>query len=307
VSIKVARYLIDEYFKNTSFASNATSSHWAKYSRYQKINHKISYTKIEEIRLSGFGFGDFKSQGVINFFINLPTQIYLKKNVFPKCDRRTLKLARKNAKKSKQLFSHDLARMVLTLDFLEKFIPDLNEKRVVIIGDGYGRLGTLIKAKFPKSKITYINLGRTLLFDLVYSKKTFPNSVVHLVDNEPNLSADFNFIEAEKVNQMQVVGDLFINIASMQEMNYSQIQEYFKIIQNQAPNTMFYCCNRESKKLPDGSVIEFRKYPWGPLKQLLEEYCPWHQEFPMNRPPFKGKVDGPILHSMSLVESKPQL
>jgi hypothetical protein len=188
--------------------------------------------------------------------------------------------------------------MVLTLDFLEKFIPDLNEKRVVIIGDGYGRLGTLIKAKFPKSKITYINLGRTLLFDLVYSKKTFPNSVVHLVENKLNLSADFNFIEAEKVNQMQVMGDLFINIASMQEMNYSQIQEYFKIIKNQAPGTMFYCCNRESKKLPDGSVIEFRNYPWGDLNSLLKEYCPWHQEFPMNRPPFKGKFDGPTLHSL---------
>ena len=304
MSIQLASYLIEKYFKESAFVSNATSSHWEKYSKYQKIDHEISHTKVEEIELSGFGFGDFKNQGILNFFLNLPTQIYLKTKIFPKCDVDTLKLAKKNAKKSKQLFSHDLARQVLTLDFLKNFIPSLNDKKIVIIGDGYGRLGTLIKAKFPKSKIIYVNLGRTLLFDLVYSKKTFPDSIVHLVDNEPNLSADFNFIEAERVGEIEIMGDLFINIASMQEMNYSQIEEYFKIIQNQSPGTMFYCCNRESKKLPDGSVIEFKNYPWGDLKVLFKEYCPWHQEFPMNRPPFKGKVDGPILHSMSQVESK---
>lgn len=302
MSIQLASYLIDKYFKETSFVSNATSSHWEKFSKYQKIDHEISYKKVEEIELSGFGFGDFKNQGVLNFFINLPTQIYLKTKIFPKCDMGTLKLAKKNAKKSKQLFSHDLARMVLTLDFLNNFIPSLNNKRIVIIGDGYGRLGTLIKAKFPKSKIIYVNLGRTLLFDLVYSKKTFPNSIVHLVDNEPNLAADFNFIEAERVGEIEITGDLFINIASMQEMNYSQIQEYFKIIQNQNSGTMFYCCNRESKKLPDGSIIEFKNYPWGGLKVLLTEYCPWHKEFPRNRPPFKGKFDGATLHSLVEVE-----
>ena len=305
MSTQIAGYLIERYFKESKPVSIATSSHWEKYSKYQKINDGVNYTKVEDIKLSGFGFGDFKNKSIVNFFINVPTQIYLKTKIFPKCNRQTLKLARKNAKKSTQLFSHDLARMVLTLDLFEQFIPDLNEKRVVIIGDGYGRLGTLIKAKFPQSKIIYVNRGRTLLFDLVYSKKTFPDSVVHLVDHEPNLSADFNFIEAEKVSDMKITGDLFINIAGMQEMNYSQIQEYFKIIQNQESGTMFYCCNRESKELPDGSVIEFNNYPWRDLKVLLKEYCPWHQEFPMNRPPFKGKVDGPILHSMSLVESKP--
>ncbi len=302
MSTQIASYLIEKYFKESKPVSIATSSHWEKYSKYQKINNKVNYTKVEDIKLSGFGFGDFKDKGVLNFFINLPTQIYLKTKIFPKCDKQTLKLAKKNAKKSTQLFSHDLARMVLTLELLEKFIPNLNEKRVVIIGDGYGRLGTLIKAKFPNSKIIYINLGRTLLFDLVYSKKTFPDSIVHLVDHETNLSADFNFIEAEEVGKMKIMGDLFINIASMQEMNYSQIQEYFKIIKNQDPGTIFYCCNRESKKLPDGSLIEFKNYPWSDFKVLFKEYCPWHQEFPKNRPPFKGKFDGPTLHSLVEVE-----
>lgn len=304
MSIQIANYLIDKYFKENEFFSSATSSHWKKYSKYQKINNKINYTKAESIELSGFGFGDFKSYGVINYMINIPTQVYLKTRMFSKCDKQTLKLAKKIAKKSKQLFSHDLVRMVLTLDLLVKYMPDLNQKRVVIIGDGYGRLGTLIKAKFPKSKILYVNLGRTLLFDLVYSKKTFPSSKVHLVDNTLDPSADFNFIEAEKISKMQVVGDVFISIASMQEMDYSQIQEYFTIIHSQDPGTIFYCCNREAKKLPDGSVIEYNKYPWGDLKILLIEYCPWHQDFPKNRPPFKGKVDGPILHSISLVERK---
>jgi hypothetical protein len=121
------------------------------------------------------------------------------------------------------------------------------------------------------------------------------------LDKNSNPDADFNFIEAEELSKLELNGDLFINIASMQEMNFDQINQYFEIIKNQELGTYFYCCNRESKELPDGSVINFRDYPWESLEIELLEYCRWHQEFPMNRPPFKGKFDGPTLHSISRV------
>lgn len=295
-----AQYLISKYYSNPGFRSSSTSSHWKKFGQYQTVKSK-KISKIEDIELSGYGFGDFKVRNLFNIVKNLPTYFYLKTKIYPLCDKNFLRIALNNSKKSNQLMSHDTARMVLTLDFLSKNLPDLKNKKIVIIGDGYARLGTLIKGAFPNSKIIYVNLGRTLLFDLVFSKKCFPKASVKILNPLSNPDADFNFVEAEELSEINITGDLFINIASMQEMNYEQINEYFEIIKNQKKGTYFYCCNREAKKLPDGEVIQFNKYPWKGLEIELLEYCPWHQEFPKNRPPFKGKFDGPILHSLSKV------
>jgi len=294
-----AEYLFNKYHINQKESTTA-SSHWDKFTKYQKVSLRKK-TKTEDIKLSGFGFGDFKKINIVNLIKNLPTYFYLKKKIFPICNSIYLNMAILNAKRSKQLVSYDLGRMVLTLGLLTRYLPDLNYKTIVIIGDGYGRMGTLIKGIFPEAKIIYINLGRTLIFDLVFSKKCFPDSSIKIVDSTANADAEFNFIEAEELSEIKVTGDLFINVASMQEMNHEQINEYFEIIKKQRKGTYFYCCNRESKKLPDGKVIEFKNYPWDGLDVELLEYCPWHQEFPRNRPPFKGKFDGPTLHSISKV------
>ena len=295
-----AQYLISKYYSNIGFRSSSTSSHWKKFGQYQTVKSK-KVSKIEDIKLSGYGFGDFKERNLLDIVKNLPTYFYLKAKIYPLCDKNLLRIALNNSKKSNQLMSYDTARMVLTLDLLASNLPDLKNKKIVIIGDGYARLGTLIKGAFPDSKITYVNLGRTLLFDLVFSKKCFPEASVKILNSLSNPDADFNFVEAEELSEINITGDLFINIASMQEMNYEQINEYFEIIKNQKEGTYFYCCNRESKNLPDGEVIQFNKYPWKGLEFELLQYCPWHQEFPMNRPPFKGKFDGPTLHSLSKV------
>jgi hypothetical protein len=85
----------------------------------------------------------------------------------------------------------------------------------------------------------------------------------------------------------------------MQEMNYEAITSYFNVIRNQNTTTWFYCCNRVSKTLPDGSVINFSEYGWNTSDQVIvDELCPWHQRFPINRPPFSSKFDGPIKHRL---------
>lgn len=300
MELNPAQYLISKYYSNPGFRSSSTSSHWKKFGQYQTVKSK-KVSKIEDIKLSGYGFGDFKERNLLNIVKNLPTYFYLKTKIYPLCDKNLLRIALNNSKKSNQLMSHDAARMVLTLDLLVRNLPDLKNKKIVVIGDGYARLGTLIKGTFPDSKITYVNLGRTLLFDLVFSKRCFPQATVKILNSQSNADADFNFIEAEEIANLKVKGDLFINIASMQEMNYEQINQYFEIIKKQDIGTYFYCCNRELKVLPDGSVIEFSKYPWDGLEIRMIEACPWHQEFPMNRPPFKGNYDGLILHSISKV------
>ena len=71
------------------------------------------------------------------------------------------------------------------------------------------------------------------------------------------------------------------------------------MIRKQNKETFFYCCNRISKKLPDGSIINFKDYNWSKKDLILfNELCPWHQKFPISRPPFVSKFDGPIKHRL---------
>jgi hypothetical protein len=304
-------YLVHTYFNTNTAFSKATSSHWQKYGRLQKITFKtpqekkLNASKKEEIsqtfsrlKLSGGGFGDFKKLTLVNLLLNIPIFIYLICNSWLKLKPKTFFTTLFYTIKSGQIFSNDVTRCAFTVDYLEKNIGDLNSKAITIIGDGYGRLGCLIKLLFPKSRIIYINLGRTLLFDYYYSFKVFPKLQHKLVKNLNNFTVDFNYIEAEFYKEFEIKSDIFVNIASMQEMNLEQINDYFILIKEN-PNQLFYCCNRLSKKLPDNSVINFLEYPWQGFEIIKDELCPWYQKFPSLKPPFVRKYDGPIQHRIA--------
>ncbi len=93
--------------------------------------------------------------------------------------------------------------------------------------------------------------------------------------------------------------DLFINIASMQEMDMNVINNYFNYMrQSSKDNTYFYCCNRAEKILPDGSKIKFNDYPWYRAKIISDEKCQWYQKYPASKPPFWRNFDGPLHHRL---------
>ena len=236
-------YLVNTYFNTNTAFSKATSSHWQKYGKLQKITvktpqeKKLNVSKKEEIsqtlsslKLSGGGFGDFKKLTLVNSLLNIPIFVYLLFNSWLKLRLKTFYTTLLYTIKSGQIFSYDVTRSALTIDYLEKNIGDLNSKTITIIGDGYGRLGCLIKLLFPESKVTYINLGRSLLFDYYYSFRVFPKLQHKLIKNFDNFTADFNYVEAEFHKQFKIKSDIFINIASMQEMNLEQINDYFTMI-----------------------------------------------------------------------------
>ena len=210
------------------------------------------------------------------------------------------------AKRSSRRFTYDLARQALTVDILYKSLLNLEQKTFCIIGDGYGALGCLLKKFFPRSKVISINLGRTLLFDLYYSSKVFPEMDHSLIrSNQDSFSMDFNYVEAENHRNIDIKADIFINVNSMQEMDYKEISSYFKIIRNQTSDTWFYCSNRISKKLPDGNIINFTDYGWSKDDLIIfNELCPWNQKFPVNIPPFIKEFDGQIQHRLIKVSLK---
>jgi hypothetical protein len=307
------KYLVDTYYLNLENFSHQTSSHWKKYGVLSKISFKrpvnssrssdhkyqnFEYVKI--LKLQGGGFGDFKKLSVFNFIVNLPILIYLFLKYWRTLKLNTFLTTFKYSIRTRQIFSYDLTRMSLTLDSLTKKLEFLPTSTITIIGDGYGRLGCLLKAKFPDCKIIQINLGRTLLFDYYYSLKFLPTLNHKLIRQNNDFSEfDFAYIEAELYQNFKFSSDLFINIASMQEMNVNQIAGYFDLIKSQVKSTHFYCCNRISKILPDGSEINFYEYPWRDLEILDDELCPWYQTFPTLKPPFVKKFDGPIQHRLA--------
>ncbi len=119
------------------------------------------------------------------------------------------------------------------------------------------------------------------------------------MNDEGTTGFDFRYVEAETIDAQKVEADLFINVASMQEMDHQSIQKYFALIRCQAQDTYFYCCNRISKTLPDGTTVKFDEYGWQPSDSVLfDELCPWHQHFPVSRPPFLRPFDGPIKHRL---------
>ena len=84
----------------------------------------------------------------------------------------------------------------------------------------------------------------------------------------------------------------------MGEMNLNDINNYFSRMRNQE-NETYLLLQSYFKKLPDGQVINFKDYPWDKNDQIIfDEICPWHQKFPINKPPFISSFDGPIKHKL---------
>jgi putative sugar O-methyltransferase len=298
IEVEIVEYLYKKYYQENSIYSTATSSHWRKQGQFQSIEKTNNLFK-----LSGEGFGEFRKRKFLSIIATLPTKLFLMK-MLSGCDNKILKAAKKISKLTNRTLSYDVARMAKTIEFINKNIKDKYEK-IIIIGDGYGTLGSLFKEIYPQKTIIYINLGRTLAFDAYYSQCSFPNLEHKLISLKSDvLSSDFNYIEAENINELRIEADLFINIASMQEMNYDAINDYFKILYEQNKDILFYCCNRIEKTLPDGTVTKFFEYGWKKSDEIIvDELCPWHQKAPQIRPPFFYKFDGGTQHRLIKIKT----
>lgn len=206
-------------------------------------------------------------------------------------------------------------RQAITLAFLEDQVKISQiDNPIVIIGDGYGFMASLIFQSFRqlKSKIVLINLTQNLLIDAFFIDKSLTDINMALVKDEEQYSQalkndeiQFILIQADnsKLISKHNIG-IAINICSMQEMNSPIIHEYFDHIRkSKNKKTYFYCANRVEKTLPDGTIVNFFKYPWSSQDQILiDELCPWLQKYYTTRPPFYRPYHGQIQHRLILVD-----
>ncbi len=201
----------------------------------------------------------------------------------------------------------DVLRQVITLSYLEDRVPHLlmKDNVALVIGDGFGSMTSLLLQ--TGMRVVLINLTRTLLVDLVSLRNGVPEMHFALVDD---YKAFAQVLEDKSVRVIALRADDFallsrapislaINIASMQEMNPEVTAGYFKAMRDCRSEVVFYCCNREEKVLPDGTLSKFYDYPWSCDDEFIDDgLCPWHQRYYQFKPPFYPKYDGPHWHRL---------
>ena len=167
-------------------------NHWRHFGSHQQVS------KIENgYRLSGQGFGEFQPDTILNRLKSIPAALYISR-MLAQCDPGVVTAARNIVRDTGRIMSHDVARMILTVEFLKKNVQFLTDQNTyAIIGDGFGTLGSLIKAVDPRSRIIFINLGRTLFFDMYYTHRSFPERSHRLLrpGEDASCCEDFNYIE----------------------------------------------------------------------------------------------------------------
>jgi len=281
----VIKNIINILEKNITKTNINKSSYWKKYLNKDSV-FKDPYNFL--------GFGSFTKINYKSIFHYILQILTFGKNFF---NTPSYKLYKNLFDKIKRQIDNDTVRHIFTFEKLKY----LNPKRICIIGDGKlnGVLGAHLT--FPKAIIFSVNLSETLINDLFILDKCEINLKysIKLVENEnDNLDNSKlylvpsnlkNFLKDKKI-------DLFINIASFQEMTVDEITNYFEIIKHE--KSKLYCCNREYKKLPGGEEIYFNKYPWKEVKlKYFWEKCPWHQKYYTFRPPFISSYPN-IIHCL---------
>ena len=280
--------IIEVLRENISSSNKNKSSHW-KAHLDKDSNYDDPYSSL--------GFGSFTKKTYLkSFFHFIMSRLIFEKKIF----------STNTFHKYKNIFDTinrqvdvDTIRHIYTFELLKKKI---NPLKICIIGDGKlnGLIGSLIT--FKDVKVYTVNLSETLINDYLILKKTnlVLENQIHVI-NSRNKNIDENYkIVFIPSNYKDVLFknniDLFINIASFQEMTNNEIKKYFEIFKSN--NSYLFTCNREYKKLYGGEELIFDNYPWNNGNKIIYDYCSWHQKFYMTKFPFIKKYDGKVKHCL---------
>ena len=280
--------IIEKLVKSIELDAKTKSSHWRKY-----LNSKSNYLNPYE----SLGFGGYSNKTLLKSIYHYFFSILINdKRIFKS---ETYKKFKTFLDKHKRQMNQDTIRHIFTFDLLKNINPPSN---VCVIGDGKCNfiIGSLIT--FPDARIFSINLSETLINDYLILKenKILNDANIQVIETKDEIIFENTKLILIPSHLKQFLAnkdiDLFVNIASFQEMTLPEVDNYFKIIKSN--NSLFYCCNREFKKLPGGEELYFDKYPWGNFPKKINEDCPWFQKLYQSRFPFIKRYDGNIKHCL---------
>jgi len=278
--------IISKLIDNIDKTNKNKSSYWKKHMDL-KSNFLNEYENLN--------FGSFTKKSSKNIIFNFLSKIIFGKKIF---NSDTFKKYKSVFDEMNRFVDADTIRHIFIFEKIRKI---LNPAKICLIGDGKinGILGAHLT--FPKAKIYSVNLSETLINDYLIIKKLNLNlkNSISLVENidSPDSEKTLHIIPANLKNfLLKKKIDLFINVASFQEMKFEEVKKYFEIVKNN--KAILYCCNREYKKLYDGEELYFDKYPWSNCRKIFWEDCPWHKKYYSLRPPFIHNYDGRVKHCL---------
>jgi hypothetical protein len=263
--------------QDLSGSSKVKSSHWR--------SHTSSIKITKDFKVSGInGFSNRTSRFPGSHFLHLRNL----KKTFPWAMERLQSAQFNEAAKICHRQSREIdscvARNFFTLDLIESFLS-VPIDRVCVIGDGQANFVSLAISRNSFKKMVSINLPEVLLSDLelIEKLKYIDPDEISVARTEFEIRKFFDdsskrllFVSAQYSSLLSGLKiDLFVNIASFQEMTPELIDEYFSVIK--LNNAYLYCCNRIEKVLCGGEVNRFFDYPWQDSEVLLDESCEWHQ------------------------------
>lgn len=299
---------IDYLARHLDSVETGASSHW----REMHATFRYSEGRLEGLR--GFGTYTPRSRWAENVTHRVLQSRWRRLGRafqgYPRIER----IAEEIARRQGRVYDLDVLRQALTLAYLEARIPAAlaagNTVIVIVIGDGYGTLTSVALTAFPGLRVVAVNLVKTLLVDLLYIAQAVPGVRQALATDAHSIAQALSDPQVRLIAVRaddsallkEVPATLAINIASMQEMNPDVIAQYFAILRSMPGPVTFYCCNREEKVLPDGTIVRFAEYPWSPEDKVLDDAaCPWHQQYYSARLPFIHSYDGPIRHRLAIL------
>ena len=278
---KLEKYLIK--------SRDQQSSHWKNYLENSDFNN------IEK----SFGFGIFEKKSMLH----TPIHLFFQKLIFGMRIFYTdeYKLFKKLCDLQNRQLDVDVMKHIFTFNFLNRYNAIKNN--ICVIGDGKANfVGGLLAMNSKDIKIFSINLTEVLIHDYLMIRKTnlIDDESIIVVENEKDLehpNKKLYLIDASKNYLLKNKNiNLFVNIASMQEMKKETVKDYFQIIKSNS--SYFYCCNRTYKKLIGGEELIFNQYPWGKPKKIVWENCQWYKKSYLFKYPYIFKMDGVVKHAL---------
>jgi len=288
------------------FPSADTSSHWVKYGK-----QVVAERRGDRLFLQDNGFGGMKAPG--HRTLQLIERITYWRATKPiKNYQSVYKIATKLVSDLSFDMTFDAWKQVVALATLKDHWSGFNikPKTFALIGDGHGFFGALVHRVFPESYIYQIDLPKMLLFQANTHSVASPNSSMSIMSAQQDRT-NITFVQPRDVELIPDAIDCGVNMASMQEMNRTSIESYFKFLRRRSePSSRFFCINRENKELPDGETTTFIDYPWSSNDEVfIDGRCPFYTHFlgrtqpngPRvlgRRVPFINYFDGPIAHRL---------
>lgn len=278
--------IIKKLKSNIKNTEQNKSSHWHKHTR--NIEEYLDITK-------NYGFGSYEKKTYKEFFYIILRRLVFGNKVFKT---KLYKQCKTIFDKDKRVIDADIIRHIFSYNIIKNYV---NPKSICIIGDGKLNAVLCSHLMFPDAKIYSINLSEVLIHDLLILDKLNLKikskiSLVENVETEEDENS-LNIVPSNfKKYLMNKKIDLFINVASFQEMTKVEINNYFEIIKSN--KSLLYCCNREYKKLVGGEEIYFDEYPFSNSKILFEEDCQFYKKYYSPRYPFIKKFPGNIKHCL---------